>query len=309
MATLGSFFPKSEYVARAMCRADDGGYMELRGLENFCEKYGIKIPSGDQFSLVDFLLHVSERAVPLAHVSGRIAEHISAMDKDSPDWGGCPRCGSNVHADLNECPICGLSLEEVEVEEEAKAQEPAPPPTPPRPTIREKIKTLKDDKSKAIKNLTDEVDIDDEDGIDDLDELDDHDDLDDEDEDSDDYVEPSRAAVQTDTDDLDQIEDEFIDEANAKVKPRRNRSMTREKNMAKAVRREKLRKLLPRLIENPSRALKMRYDDLLMMPGLLDYPQRPTTLGTREEIQAWVLAALTKLGKKKPTLEKRKPQP
>jgi hypothetical protein len=306
MATLGSFFPKFEYVARAMRRADDGGYMELRGLENFCEKYGIKIPSGDQFSLVDFLLHVSERVVPLAHVSGRIAERISAMDKDSPDWGGCPRCGSNVHADLNECPICGLSLEEVEVEEEAKAPEPAPP----RPTIREKIKTLKDEKNKAIKKLTDDSDLDDEDDIDDLDELDDHDELDDEDEESDDdYSEPAKAAVQPETDDLDKIEEEFIDEAHSKTKPRRNRSMTREKNMAKAVRREKLRKLLPRLIESPSRALKMRYEDLLMMPGLLDYPQRPTTLGTREEIQAWVLAALTKLSKKKPTLEKRKPQP
>ena len=107
---------------------------QIKGLEAFCKKQGISVLGGDEFNLMEFLLAICAKTHWLAELSGRLSERISTLEKDSDEWGGCPRCGTNVHAGLSECPLCGFTLEG-SLEEE-KPEEVPPEKKPSRDTIK-----------------------------------------------------------------------------------------------------------------------------------------------------------------------------
>lgn len=270
--------------------------MNVNGLEHFCAKHGVKVKDGDEFSLVDFVIDLAGQAVHLADIRGRISEKISSLDKDSDDWGGCPRCGSNVHSELSECPVCGLNLEDEANGEEAEeepvkektALAPSTAPANGKPNRRgaEAVKTLPE---KSQDDFDELVELDgDSDDAEDVEETEDEEDVE-EDELEDDEAEDEDASEETDVLAVLEREDQPAPKPKAKKK---NPSMTPEKTREKALRRERLRKVLPKLIANPHMSLKLKYEDLLMLPGLLDYSKRPTTLGNKEKIQSWVFATL-----------------
>ena len=94
----------------------------IRGMKQFCDKHKIPVPAGDDFNLLSFILDVSRKAVPLAEYKGKVSEVIDRLGHESEEWGGCPRCGTDVYIGLDDCPVCGLDLKSDDEEENPYAE-------------------------------------------------------------------------------------------------------------------------------------------------------------------------------------------
>lgn len=310
----------------------------LKGLSDFCRTHKIPIPKGDEFNLLDFLLQISAKAIKLAEYKGSVTEVISRLGEESDEWGGCPRCGSNVHLGLETCPVCGLDLssdEESESEQEDELSELDP-------------KYAEDEGEADVEDL-DELDEDDdseedaegeedieeeedpldeafedeeaeeseEDSEDDLDEFEDEET---EDEDDDEVEEEDEFDTEEEPEeDEDELDDEEEDleppsaaktsikqkkllrkkrEPEVKIDPRRNLMPASQKARLREQRRRKLESLIPKFRKKPELIDRLKYRDLLIMPGLLGYTKRPSMIGKKEDIQAWVKKNLKRKGAK-----------
>ncbi|MGE3680164.1 MAG: zinc ribbon domain-containing protein [Bdellovibrionales bacterium] len=286
----------------------------VKGLGDFCKKHKVPIPVGDKFSLLDFLLEVSKRSMPLAEYRGRVTEVIQRMGNESEQWGGCPNCGSNVHLGLKECPVCGKSLDFVEPEMEANDLSDLDP------------EYSKPKKAKAVEDLDDfDEDESEEESADDLlaEESDEQEQTDEEDEGNDvDEIEEDDADEDAEEFEDHELEDEVSEENDSSEEedtdfeedeeplsgPKKaaqkgnhflskkpiNRPMTAhaEKYAEREVRRKKLESLIPKFKKDPNLVMRLKYRDLLIMPGLLGYTRKPTAIGSKQDIQRWIKNAL-----------------
>lgn len=293
----------------------------VKGLNDFCRKHKVPVPSGDKFSLLDFLLEVSKRSVSLAEYRGRVMEVIQRMGNESEQWGGCPNCGSNVHLGLKECPVCGKSLDFVDPEMEANDLSDLDPAySAPK-------------KAKPVSSMDDfgDEDSEDESGDDLLAEEDDEHGADDEDDDEVDEIEEDDADQDAEESEDDELEDEVSEEDDSSEEeepdfeeseddeldeddgeplsgPKKaaqkgnhflskksiNRPLTphAEKFAEREVRRKKLENLIPKFKKDPNLVMRLKYRDLLIMPGLLGCTRKPTTIGSKQDIQRWIKNAL-----------------
>ncbi|MGE3682370.1 MAG: hypothetical protein AB7G93_11650 [Bdellovibrionales bacterium] len=294
----------------------------VKGLGDFCRKHKVPIPVGDKFSLLDFLLEVSKRTVPLAEYRGRVTEVIQRMGNESEQWGGCPNCGSNVHLGLKDCPVCGKSLDFVEPEMEASDLSDLDPEysTPKKAKPVDDLDDFNEDESEddAADDLLaeeNEEEANDEDEGNDVDEIEEDDadedaeesedrELEDEMSEEDDSSEEEGSDFEEDTeeDDFDEEDEEPLSgPKKAALKGNHflskkpvNRPMTAhaEKYAEREVRRKKLESLIPKFKKDPNLVMRLKYRDLLIMPGLLGYTRKPTAIGSKQDIQRWIKNAL-----------------
>lgn len=317
-----------------------------KGLGDFCRTHKITIPKGDNFNLLDFLLEVSQKSIKLAEYKGSVTEVIRRLGEDSEEWGGCPRCGSNVHLGLKDCPVCGLDLsaEEDDVVEETESDEDLSDldPSYGEEEVEEvddldDLDALDDEEEDEFEEESDEeVDEEEEDPLDeafeeeddedteeveeeaDDDELDEFEDEEDPEEEEDvEEEEPEEEDEFEDEDETEEEEPEELDEEDEplsaakesvqqkkvlktkrekedRVDPRRNLMSHSEKVRAREERRRKLESLLHKFKRKPDLVDRLKYRDLLIMPGLLGYTKKPTTLGGKKDIQSWVKKSLKK---------------
>lgn len=321
----------------------------LKGLGDFCRKHKIQIPKGDSFNLLEFLLQVSGKAIQLAEYKGSVTEVISRLGEESDEWGGCPRCGSNVHLGLSDCPVCGLDLsaeesesEDVEEQEDDLSELDSDYVDDEEPTENfDDLDELDDDDEEEVDD--EEVEEEDEDPLDETFEEEDSEETEEESEDDLDEFEeeedPEDEEIEDDETE-EEVEDEFEDEeepeeeddaeeevdiddeveddeeleplstAKASVKqkkllkknppekvdPRRNLMPASQKAKLREQRRKKLESLIPKFQKKPSLIDRLKYRDLLIMPGLLGYKKRPSMIGKKEEIQEWVKKNLKRKG-------------
>lgn len=300
--------------------------MTIRGLKQFCNKYRIPIRKGDKFNLHELLLNISKQQPMLAEYQGRISEITSRLGEDSDEWGGCPDCGTNVHAGLSLCPICGLDLAddggpdavsdvedededadveyedddeeeeyEDEVEEEPEAED-------------EEFVDEEEDEAEGGNSLEDFDEGDEED-----EELEDEYEYSDEDEDDEEEYEGDDEEIEEGEDE--EIEDEEESDIeplsaaresvenrklfkrkkeNKKPNPRKKDLPYSEKQRIRDQIRKELTAEVPRMMKKPSKVDTLEYRKLLMMPGILGYEGKPATLGNTVEIRAWVKRQLVK---------------
>lgn len=315
-----------------------------KGLGDFCRTHKIIIPKGDDFNLLDFLLEVSQKSIKLAEYKGSVTEIIRRLGEDSEEWGGCPRCGSNVHLGLKECPVCGLDLsaEEDDVVEASEADDDLSDLDPSyieEDEVEEvdDLDELDDEEDEFEEEPDEEVDEEEEDPLDeafeeegdegseeveeedadDLDEFEDEEEPEEEEEDleeeeledEDEFEEEEDEPVEEEPEELEE-EEEPLSTAKASVQqkkvlkkkrekedrvdPRRNLMSHSEKVRAREERRRKLESLLHKFKRKPDLVDRLKYRDLLIMPGLLGYTKKPTTLGGKKDIQSWVKKSLKK---------------
>ncbi len=297
----------------------------VKGLGDFCRKHKVPIPVGDKFSLLDFLLEVSKRSVPLAEYRGRVTEVIQRMGNESEQWGGCPNCGSNVHLGLKECPVCGKSLDFVEPEMEANDLSDLDPEysAPKKARAVEDLDDFDEDESEEEsaddllaeegdeQEQTEEEDegndvdeIEEDDASEDAEESQDHE-LEDEVSDEDDSSEEDDTGFEEDESEDDDFDEEDEEPLSGPKKAAQkgnhflskkpiNRPMTAhaEKYAEREVRRKKLESLIPKFKKDPNLVMRLKYRDLLIMPGLLGYTRKPTAIGSKQDIQRWIKNAL-----------------
>lgn len=292
----------------------------LKGLGDFCRKHKIQIPKGDSFNLLEFLLQVSGNAIQLAEYKGSVTEVISRLGEESDEWGGCPRCGSNVHLGLSDCPVCGLDLsaeesesEDVEEQEDDLSELDSDYVDDEEPTENfDELDELDDDDEEEVDD--EEVEEEDEDSLDETFEEEDSEEIEEESEDDLDEFEEEEDDAEEEEDIDDEVEDdeelEPLSTAKASVKqkkllkknppekvdPRRNLMPASQKAKLREQRRKKLESLIPKFQKKPSLIDRLKYRDLLIMPGLLGYKKRPSMIGKKEEIQEWVKKNLKRKG-------------
>ena len=277
----------------------------IKGLNEFCKKHRIAMPTGDKFSLLDFLLEVSRKSFLLAEYRGRVSEIIHRLGNESEEWGGCPNCGSNVHLGLKECPVCGKALDFVEPELEASDLSDLDPdyakPKKVKP-VDDLNELDSDDDDFEEESSDDEDDSEEADEIEEDDESDEHESADeDEESDGDDDLDDDSEDIESEEDDEEDIEPlSGPQKAVAQGKPflskkpinNRPRTAHAEKFAERELRRKKLERMIPQFKEKPNLVMKLKYRDLLIMPGLLGYMRKPTAIGSKEDIQRWVKNAL-----------------
>lgn len=294
----------------------------VKGLNDFCRKHKVPVPVGDKFSLLDFLLEVSKRSVLLAEYRGRVTEVIHRLGNESEQWGGCPNCGTNVHLGLKECPVCGKSLDLVEPEMEASELSDLDPAYS-KPKKAVPVDDLDDfDEDDAAEESSDDLlaeadelneeedndvdEIEEDDADEDAEESEDHE-LENEVSEEDDSSEEEDAEFEdgSEEDDFDAGQDEDEEPLSGPKKAAQkgnhflskkpiNRPMTAhaEKFAEREVRRRKLESLIPKFKKDPNLVMRLKYRDLLIMPGLLGYARKPTAIGSKQDIQRWIKNAL-----------------
>ncbi len=296
----------------------------VKGLNDFCRKHKVPVPVGDKFSLLDFLLEVSKRSMLLAEYRGRVTEVIQRLGNESEQWGGCPNCGTNVHLGLKECPVCGKNLELQDSEIEASDLSDLDPEySSSKKQAVTDLDDFDDDESEVdtesddlLSEETDESTDDDEnedvdeieedDADEDAEESEDHE-LEDEVSEEDDSSEEEDTDFEEDSDedDFDEGQDEDEEPLSGPKKTALkgnhylskkpvNRPLTAhaEKYAEREVRRRKLESLIPKFKKDPRLILRLKYRDLLIMPGLLGYKRKPTAIGSKQDIQRWIKNAL-----------------
>lgn len=242
----------------------------LKGLGDFCRKHKIQIPKGDSFNLLEFLLQVSGNAIQLAEYKGSVTEVISRLGEESDEWGGCPRCGSNVHLGLSDCPVCGLDLsaeesesEDVEEQEDDLSELDSDYVDDEEPTENfDELDELDDDDEEEVDD--EEVEEEDEDSLDETFEEEDSEEIEEESEDDLDEFEEEEDDAEEEEDIDDEVEDdeelEPLSTAKASVKqkkllkknppekvdPRRNLMPASQKAKLREQRRKKLESLIPK---------------------------------------------------------------
>lgn len=294
----------------------------VKGLNDFCRKHKVPVPVGDKFSLLDFLLEVSKRSVLLAEYRGRVTEVIHRLGNESEQWGGCPNCGSNVHLGLKDCPVCGKNLDLVEPEMEASELSDLDPAYS-KPKKAAPVDDLDDfDEDDAAEESNDDLlaeadelneeedndvdEIEEDDADEDAEESEDHE-LENEVSEEDDSSEEEDPDFEEDAeaDDFDEGQDEDEEPLSGPKKAAQkgnhflskkpiNRPMTAhaEKYAEREVRRRKLESLIPKFKKDPNLVMRLKYRDLLIMPGLLGYARKPTAIGSKQDIQRWIKNAL-----------------
>lgn len=294
----------------------------VKGLNDFCRKHKVPVPVGDKFSLLDFLLEVSKRSVLLAEYRGRVTEVIHRLGNESEQWGGCPNCGTNVHLGLKECPVCGKNLDLVEPEMEASELSDLDP-TYSKPKKAAPVDDLDDfDEDDAAEESNDDLlaesdelneeedndvdEIEEDDADEDAEESEDHE-LENEVSEEDDSSEEEDPDFEEDSeaDDFNEGQDEDEEPLSGPKKAAQkgnhflskkpiNRPMTAhaEKYAEREVRRRKLESLIPKFKKDPNLVMRLKYRDLLIMPGLLGYARKPTAIGSKQDIQRWIKNAL-----------------
>lgn len=285
---------------------------EVKGLNDFCKKHRIPMPAGDKFSLLDFLLEVSKKSVPLAEYRGKVSEIIQRLGNESEEWGGCPNCGTNVHLGLKECPVCGKSLDFVDPELEADDLSDLDPSYS-KPKKSKTIDDLddfdSDDDEEADEESSEEEDTDSEeeshdDDLDEIDEIEEDEESEEHDEDDQEDTEEDDDSLESDSDDEEPEEEDAEPLSGPKKAAQQgnhflskkpiNRPHTEhaEKYAVREVRRKKLESLIPKFKKDPNLIMRLQYRDLLIMPGLLGYTRKPTAIGSKDDIQRWVKNAL-----------------
>lgn len=289
----------------------------VKGLNDFCKKHRIAMPAGDKFSLLDFLLEVSKRSVPLAEYRGKVMEIVRRLGNESEEWGGCPNCGSNVHLGLKECPVCGKALDFVDPELEASDLSDLDPDyaTPKKAKAVDDLdefdsdedsevdeESLEDDEENTAEESDDdefeEEESNDEDESEEVDEIEEEDSEpeEDEDEDSDESLDDDSEHENNDEDEEDveplsgPKKSALQGKAFLSKKPIHHRPVTAhaEKYAERELRRKKLESLIPKFKKDPNMIMKLKYRDLLIMPGLLGYMRKPTAIGSKQDIQRWI---------------------
>ena len=293
----------------------------VKGLNDFCKKHRIVVPVGDKFSLLDFLLEVSKRSVSLAEYRGQVTEIIQRLGNESQEWGGCPNCGTNVHLGLKECPVCGKSLDFVDPEIEADDLSDLDPDYA-KPKKAKSSDDLDDFDTDDELGSDDEEDFDDEpeeeteeesdedesseeddeseevDEIDEVEETDQEEEEDSDDESLDEDSEHEDDDIEEDQEDVEPLSGPkkalsngrpFLSKKSINPKPTTSHA---EKYAEREVRRKKLESLIPKFKKDPNLIMKLKYRDLLIMPGLLGYMRKPTAIGSKDDIQRWIKNAL-----------------
>lgn len=294
----------------------------VKGLNDFCKKHRVPVPTGDKFSLLDFLLEVSKRSFSLAEYKGKVSEIIQRLGNESEEWGGCPNCGTNVHLGLKECPVCGKSLDFVDPETEAddlSAIDESYAKKKKATTVSDLDEfdeegsdddgddLLEDEDDDASNDSEEEEDVaDDEEESEEPDEIDEEGDeeeteedpLDETDEDSeeDDSLNDDSES-DDDAEDLEPLSGPKKSALQGKhflSKKPINRPATAhaEKYAERELRRKKLESLIPKFKKDPNMVMRLKYRDLLIMPGLLGYTRKPTAIGSKQDIQRWIKNAL-----------------
>ena len=289
---------------------------EVKGLNDFCKKHRIPMPAGDKFSLLDFLLEVSKKSVPLAEYRGKVSEIIQRLGNESEEWGGCPNCGTNVHLGLKECPVCGKSLDFVDPELEADDLSDLDPSysKPKKSKTVDDLDDFDSDDEEADEEPSENEDVESEeessdDDLDEIDEIEEDEESEEHDEDDQEDTEEDDDSLESDSDDEEEPEeDEEEEDAEPLSGPKKaaqqgnhflskkpiNRPQTEhaEKYAVREVRRKKLESLIPKFKKDPNLIMRLQYRDLLIMPGLLGYTRKPTAIGSKDDIQRWVKNAL-----------------